>query len=198
MRRALFSAVSVFVATAALTLSPPYAFAQQDHDHGTPSGGEKSCACCRMSGSGAMNHGTAAQAAPTAPSGAADVQAPADAIDHAAMGHVPPQAAAEPKAEPQAHAGHSCGMMAAKDGGPSAGGCACCANMANMAAKADGTAGGGCAMCASKMAARASADAAAPDASTFATPGGAGCGSHGAASTAATDPLAEDASVTEQ
>lgn len=175
MRRAIFSILTVFVAAAALTLSSPAAFAQQEHDHGTPSGGEKSCACCRMSGTGAMNHGAAAQAPATDQSGAADAPAPADAVDHAALGHVPPQAAAEPKAQEQA--GHSCGMMAAKAGSPSA---------------------GGCAMCASKMAAKApSADAAPPGASQFAVPGGAGCGKQVSASIAA-DPLAEDSSVTEQ
>jgi hypothetical protein len=193
MRRALFSAISVFVATAALTLSPPSAFAQQEHDHGTPSGGEKSCACCRMSGNGSMNHGAAAQASPAAPPAATDATPPADAVDHAAMGHVPPaQAAVEPKAQAP---GHSCSMMAAKDGAPSAGGCACCAN---MAASADGKAAG-CAMCASKMAAKASpADAAAtPDPSQSAMPGRGGCGKHATVSTVA-DPLAEDSSVTEQ
>jgi hypothetical protein len=198
MRRAFFSAVTVFVAAAALTLSSPAAFAQQEHDHGTPSGGEKSCACCRMSGNGAMNHGTAAQAQPPAPSGAVEEKAPADAVDHAAMGHVPPpQAAVEPKAQERA-AGHSCGMMAAKEGNDSAGGCACCASMAKMSAHADGKAAGGCAMCASKMAAKApAADAGSPDASTFAMPGGSSCGKTVTASTAA-DPLAEDSSVSEQ
>lgn len=185
MRRALFSAISVFVATAALTLSPPSAFAQQEHDHGTPSGAEKSCACCRMSGSGAVDHGTAAQA----PSAAADAPAAADAVDHAALGHVPPQATTEP----QAKSGHSCGMMAAKDGAPPAGGCACCAGTGSAA---DGK-HAGCAMCASMMAAKASAGAAAPDASQFAMPGGAGCGKQVTASPAP-DPLAEDSSVTEQ
>ena len=174
MRRALFSAITVFVATAALTLSSPVAFAQQEHDHGTPSGGEKSCACCRMSGNGAMNHGAAAPAPPAAPSGVADAPAPADAVDHAAMGHVPPPSDAGPKAQEQA--GHSCGMMASKEG----------------------KAAGGCAMCASKMAGKApSADAAAPGASQSAMPGGAGCGKKASASTAA-DPVAEDSSVTEQ
>lgn len=198
MRRALFSAISVFVATAALTLSPSFAFAQQDHDHGTPSSGEKSCACCRMSGSGAMAQSAATQAQPPASSGAVEEgKTPADAVDHAALGHVPPpQSALDPKAQEQA-AGHSCGMMAAKEG-TDAGGCACCAGMAKMSAHADGKAAGGCAMCASKMAAKDPAGAGgSPDASTSAMPGGSSCGNPVTASTAA-DPLAEDSAVTEQ